>query len=105
MCCRPALLLTFLSVTGAAASLETVGGSGQSSTTTSELPRTPWGDPDLQGVWNNNTIVPLERPEALANKDLLTDEEVAARFQQTSDIIFAEREGDTGFYNEFWFEY
>ncbi len=27
--------------------------------------RTPWGDPNLQGVWNNNTVVPLERPYAL----------------------------------------
>ena len=25
-------------------------------------PRTVWGDPDLQGVWNNNTVVPLQRP-------------------------------------------
>ena len=25
--------------------------------------RTPWGDPNLQGVWNNNTVVPLERPD------------------------------------------
>jgi hypothetical protein len=27
---------------------------------------TAWGDPDLQGVWTNQTPVPLERPEALA---------------------------------------
>ena len=67
--------------------------------------RTPWGDPDLQGVWNNNTVVPLERPDALAQQEVLTDEEVAARFQATSDATFAERDGDPGFYNEFWFEY
>ena len=33
--------------------------SGQSS-----LPRTPWGDPDLQGMWANNNATPLQRPEA-----------------------------------------
>ena len=27
----------------------------------SELPRTPWGRPDLQGVWNNSTTTPLKR--------------------------------------------
>ena len=96
---------TLLRVAVTAVWLATVGVAGQGCTGESDLLRTSWGDPDLQGVWNNNTIVPLERPAAFADTDLLTDEEVAARFQQTSDIIFAEREGDTGFYNEFWFEY
>ena len=78
---------------------------GQGREDRADLPRTPWGDPDLQGVWNNNTVVPLERPEVLAGKDVLTQEEVAARFQATSDATFAKRDGDPGFYNEFWFEY
>ena len=26
-------------------------------------PRTPWGDPDLQGQWNSQTSTPLERPQ------------------------------------------
>ena len=71
----------------------------------SDVPITPWGHPDLQGVWNNNTVVPLERPNNVESAALLTDEEVAARFEQTSRATFAEREGDPGFYNEFWFEY
>ena len=28
-----------------------------------DAPRTPWGDPDLQGVWDFRTATPLERPE------------------------------------------
>lgn len=47
--------------------------------------RTAWGDPDLQGVWNNATTTPLQRPPELAGKDTLTDEEVAQR-----DVEFAE---------------
>ena len=70
-----------------------------------EVPKTAWGDPDLQGVWNNNTVVPLERPDQVRDRDTLSDEEVAARRQATSDALFREREGSTGFYNEFWFEY
>ena len=27
-----------------------------------EAPRTPWGDPDLQGIWIGSTLTPLERP-------------------------------------------
>jgi hypothetical protein len=45
-------------------------------------PKTPWGDPDLQGVWFVLADVPLERSPANANKELLTDEEVAAGDKQ-----------------------
>jgi hypothetical protein len=40
-------------------------------------PRTPWGDPDLAGVWDYRTITPLERPQNMAGRAQLTDEEVA----------------------------
>ena len=45
---------------------------------TRHAPRTTWGDPDLQGVWNNNTSTPLERPEEFGDKAYLTPEELAA---------------------------
>jgi len=38
---------------------------------------TPWGDPDLQGIWSNQTPVPLERPAPLANKPSFTKQEAA----------------------------
>ena len=40
-----------------------------------KMPRTPDGHPDLQGIWTNATITPMERPAALANKPTLTDAE------------------------------
>ena len=39
--------------------------------------KTPWGDPDLQGVWDYKTITPLERPANFGDRQTLTDEEVA----------------------------
>ena len=39
------------------------------------IPRAPDGHPDLQGVWTNATITPMERPAALAGKATLTDAE------------------------------
>ncbi len=45
---------------------------------TPAVPRTPDGHPDLQGIWTNATITPLERPAALAGKATLTDAEAAA---------------------------
>jgi hypothetical protein len=44
---------------------------------------TPWGDPDFQGVWTNQTPVPLERPEGLAGKAVFTSGE-AAEFERTA---------------------
>ena len=41
------------------------------------LGRTPWGHPDLQGIWSSKTTTPLERPAEYAGREFLTDEEVA----------------------------
>lgn len=43
-----------------------------------EVPRTPWGDPDLQGIWDSKSTTPLERPAAFEGREFLTDEEIAA---------------------------
>ena len=48
----------------------------------SEAPRTPWGAPDLQGVWDFRSLTPLERPEELGDKAFLTAEEAAALEQE-----------------------
>ena len=42
------------------------------------LPRTPDGKPNLEGIFNFSTITPLQRPDALAGKTTLSDEEAAA---------------------------
>jgi len=42
------------------------------------VPRTPWGDPDFQGVWRYEATIPLERPDRLEGRAMLTPEEMAA---------------------------
>ena len=42
-----------------------------------EAPLTPWGAPDLSGYWEYRSTTPLERPEALAGRGVLTPEEEA----------------------------
>src|SRR5215470_10335543 len=69
-------------------------------------PRTAWGDPDLQGVWNNSTITELERPSELSGKQVLADDEAAAVERKTAQNR-ADRPpaaGDPGTYNQFWFD-
>jgi hypothetical protein len=79
---------------------------------------TTWGDPDLNGVWDFRTITPMERPEELADKATLTEEEAAAFAVEASrradrDLIdsaeggllyAAEAEGGVVPYNEFWYD-
>lgn len=50
------------------------------------VPRTAWGDPDLQGKWSNaNTPgTPMERPVELGDREFLTDEELSARIAAAS---------------------
>ena len=69
-------------------------------------PRTAWGDPDLQGVWNNSTITELERPPALSAKQVLSDGEAAAVEQRTAQnrVDRPPVAGDPGTYNQFWFD-
>ena len=78
-----------------------------------EAPRTPWGAPDLQGVWDFRTITPLQRPEELGNQEFLTEEEAANLEQEAvdRDIRLWEAEsrrteagGSVGAYNNFWMD-
>ena len=69
-------------------------------------PRTPWGDADLQGLWTNATITPLQRPREFAGKPVLTGAEAAAFEQVTAEgrVDGPPRAGDPGTYNRFWFD-
>ena len=66
--------------------------------------RTPWGDPDLQGVWSYATLTPLERPADVEGRSVFTPEEVAAvTTRRKSDR--PDRPGvDPGGYNAHWFD-
>ena len=80
---------------------------------TSNVPQTSWGKPDLQGVWTNATLTPLERASSMEGRDLLTAEEVANLEQAADDRNerllneAAQRTdvgGNIGAYNNFWMD-
>ena len=75
-------------------------------------PRTPDGQPDLQGIWGNKTITPIERPEG-ETRAYLSDEEMAALNQQRAarqvaqDVAPARRVeagGNVGGYGSYWLD-
>jgi hypothetical protein len=87
-------------------------------------PRTPDGQPDLQGVWANNNVTPLERPKQLGDRQYLTDQELTTLKERAAELFagdgdaafgdslfetlltdtkkFVSRDGRTGDYNQFW---
>jgi hypothetical protein len=69
-------------------------------------PKTPDGQPDLQGTWVNATITPFERPAELAGKAVLTPEEAAAIEKKAAEnrVDRPPSAGDVGNYNQVWFD-
>jgi hypothetical protein len=73
------------------------------------VPRTEWGQPDLQGVWNFSSNTPMQRPSRYGDRQFLTPEEVRAVVEQraardaSNDGAIAV-EGVDGSYNDFWVE-
>src|ERR1700730_3640138 len=76
-----ALVVAIVAVATMPIAGQTAAGSSKAKTSGAKRtwiqPRTPDGQPDLQGIWSNATTTPLERPSALAGKQVLTDEETA----------------------------
>ncbi len=64
--------------------------------------RTPWGDPDLRGVYLTATYTPLQRPPELANKPLYTEDEALAAFKRA---VEADAEVDPRTVHYDWKEY
>ena len=83
-------------------------GANEQAAASSTAHRTPWGEPDLQGVWDFRTLTPMERPGEFADKDVFTSEE-AAEFLEARLADIAARDEEVpadivGNYNQFWFD-
>ena len=73
-------------------------------------PRAGWGTPDLSGVWNYNSLTPLERPSEYEGREFLTEEEAAGIIQEAvenegQDYRAADPKVDIeSAYNTFWLD-
>ena len=107
---------------GTAAAKSTATGTADAGTW--KMERTPDGHPDMQGVWANNTVTPLERPEVWKDKKTLSEAEIkelqavaAQIYDNDGDAQFGEDlirailqkitkpgsyDPGTGNYNQFW---
>src|SRR2546422_599110 len=73
-------------------------------------PKTPWGDPDLQGIWNNATSTPLQRPAGVGEKGVLSEQEADQFAEELAENLNRDRrdggpEVDVArAYNEHWMD-
>ena len=95
-----AALLTVLAIVALAPA------AGAQTEASMEAPRTSWGAPDLQGVWDFRSLTPMERPDELADTETFTAEQAAEFAEET--IRSRSRDNDTSDrvvpYNDFWFD-
>jgi hypothetical protein len=72
--------------------------SGTASQTSAQAPAltTPWGDPDLQGIWTDETTTPLQRPIRYANKEFFTEAERTELDRERSEVLGRERRAERG---------
>ena len=80
-----------------------------------KVPRTADGHPDLQGIWTNATLTPVERPKTLGHRLVLNETEALQMEQRMEDFAAASDQpsdlsqelpkgGGVGGYNVFWFD-
>jgi hypothetical protein len=69
-------------------------------------PRTPDGQPDLQGIWNNMTATPMERPPELAGKEFFASEAEAQAWAKAAVAkTKAGVDNGVGAYGDAFFEF
>ena len=74
-----------------------------------QAPKTEWGQPDLQGVWNFSSDIPMQRPSQYGEREYMTEEEIAEirsrRTARDEDSDAAIPNGGVNeAYNDFWVE-
>ena len=100
-----ALLMAMLAAFSVAVAAQSSAPAAKAAKPAAKSLTTPWGDPDLQGVYDVAGIKPLQRPKQFADREFLTEAEAAALEKQAYDVNHNEveiEEGDTGYYNRFW---
>jgi hypothetical protein len=79
----------------AQASAQASAASGTTPATSPSL-KAPWGEPDLQGIWTDETTTPLQRPARYANQEVFTEVERAELDRVRAEVLGRERRAERG---------
>jgi hypothetical protein len=83
-------------------SAPTTTASAQAPTASGAMPapapslKTAWGEPDLQGIWTDETATPLQRPARYANQEFFTEAERVELDRVRSEVLGRERRAERG---------
>jgi hypothetical protein len=101
----PVIVMALFMQTPVAGQTSPAATKAKASAKTWTQPRTPDGQPDLQGFWTNSTLTPLERPSELVGKQVLTEQEAAEYQRRVQEQADATPPGVLGrALGGYWFE-
>jgi len=84
----------------AGASMSVTGTSGQAPSTSATAPdpalKTPWGEPDLQGIWTDETDTPLQRSPKYADQEVFSEAQRAELDKQRLALLRRDRRVERG---------
>jgi len=84
-----------VTVVGAVAALSFMRTPSEAATA-APVVKTAWGEPDLQGIWTDETSTPLQRPAKYANQEFFTDEQRADLDKQRAASLGRDKRGERG---------
>jgi hypothetical protein len=58
--------------------------------------KTPWGEPDLQGIWTDEFETPLQRPAKYASQEFFTAAQRDALDRERTELLVREKRGEKG---------
>jgi hypothetical protein len=93
------IVIAIAAAAGSAAISAPTSGSAQTpdgSAATSAAMKTSWGEPDLQGIWTDETATPLQRPAKYADKESYTEAERAELDRVRTEVLGRERRAERG---------
>jgi hypothetical protein len=94
------VMIAIAAAAGSAAILAPTAASAQtpegSAAPSSAALKTPWGEPDFQGIWTDETTTPLQRPAKYADKVSFSEAERAELDQARTEVLGRERRAERG---------
>jgi hypothetical protein len=94
------IMIAIAAAAGSAAILAATPASAQTSpgsdAPSSAALKTPWGEPDLQGIWTDETTTPLQRPAKYADKESFTEAERVELDRARTEVLGRERRAERG---------
>jgi hypothetical protein len=90
------IITVAIAAAGAVISVPAAPTEAQAPAATSQTLKTPWGEPDLQGIWTDETDTPLQRPAKYADQEFFTEAQRAELDRERTDVLGRDKRAERG---------